>query len=194
MARHKKLDWFRDPELIEQLKGVPMGSKLRQIRIAPTDEDCAHSRQGRPTLCAISTALRRMLGSQATFVCTKPNRITVTVSKHYLHFELPNEGPDAIFNYDAYGTKPPPLTYTLGEIRDVVQASEDRKKQINAARNKRRAQGKPDKTYRQHGGMPLRLRTSKLLTGKIAPRQNPLPNSGAGPGGENAPEIKGSKT
>jgi hypothetical protein len=136
----------------------------KTLKVAPTDEDCERSNPGRPMSCAVSTAVRRMFPA-ASFVCTKHNCLTVTINGRYLHFALSNKGSRAIDDFDARGTKPPPLSFTLFDVRPITQISDTRKQQINAARQKRVAEGRPDKTYRSD---PLRMRTTKLA--KAAPR------------------------
>ena len=107
--------------------------------------------------CAVSTAIRRMM-PEASYVCTKHNGLTVTINGRYLHFAQSNKGSQAIRAFDEKKVRPPPLTFVLFNVRLVPKQSNERKEQINEARRKRAAEGRPDKTY---VGDPLRLRTAK---------------------------------
>jgi hypothetical protein len=152
-----KLEWMTEEELIEQLKALPMDSSLRMLKVAVTDDDCERSRPGHPTSCAVSTAVRRML-PKASYVCTKHHGLTVTINGRYLHFAQSNKGSQAIRAFDERKVRPPALTFTLFNVRPVPKQSKERKEQINEARRKRAAEGRPDKIYI---GEPLRLRIAK---------------------------------
>ena len=152
-----KLEWMSDAELITRLKTVPMDSDLRRLKVAPTDDECARSNPGRPTTCAISTAVRGML-PQASYVSTRHHGLTITIAGYYLHFAQSSKGSQAIRDYDEKNVKPPACTFTLFNIQPVRKQSAERKAQINAARKQRRAEGRPDKEY---AGNSLRMRTVK---------------------------------
>jgi hypothetical protein len=153
-----KLEWMSSEELIAQLKNLPMDSSLRVLKVAVTNDDCERSNPGRPTSCAVSTAVRRML-PKASYVCTKHHGLTVTIAGSYLHFAQSNKGSQAIRAFDEKKARPPALTFTLFHIKRVPKQSNERKEQINEARRRRAAEGRPDKIYE---GEPLRLRTAKI--------------------------------
>jgi hypothetical protein len=164
MRNAEKLRWMSEQELIDQLASMPGNSPLRRLRVEVTKDDCKHSNPGHPLSCAISVAMRRVLPT-ASFVCTRHNRMTVTIGKRYLHFEVNDRSSNFIKRFDELvEVSPAILTFRLVDVGKVKQHSPERKAQINAARNKRREEGRPDKAYHS---APLRLRTTKSAKAEI---------------------------
>jgi hypothetical protein len=163
MRNAQKLHWMSETDLIDQLAITPGNSPLRRIEVAVTEKDCKDANPGRPMSCAISLAMRRAFPA-ASYACTRRNRLTVTIAKRYLHFEV-NDKSDRFIDQLDQLREPNPTTlhFHLVEVKKVAQHSPERKAQINEARNKRRADGRPDKDY---NGNPLRMRTMKSAKDK----------------------------
>jgi hypothetical protein len=163
MRNAEKLKWMSDQDRIDQLVSTPGNSPLRRIKVSVTEQDCKDANPGRPMSCAISLAIRRAFPT-ATYACTRRNRMTVTVARRYLHFEV-NDRSDRFIDRLDQLMEPDPTTlhFHLIDVKKVKQQSDERKAQINVARAKRRGEGRPDKTYHSD---PLRMRTTKTAKEK----------------------------
>lgn len=161
---NEKLRWMSEAELIDKLKKLPGDSSLRTLNVVVTGEDCNNKKRGHPMSCAISSAVKRLL-PQATYVCTKPNCLTITVDGRYLHFFMNDKAMACVEAFDQGRLKTPiSLNFPLVSVDEVAKPSNERKEQINAARRKRVAEGRPDKP--SNPLPPMRLRTVKFAKNK----------------------------
>lgn len=161
---NEKLRWMSEAELIDQLKKMAGDSSLRTLNVNVTGADCNEKGRGHPMSCAVSTAVKRML-PQATYVCTKPNCLTVTVDGRYLHFFINDKAAQAIEAFDQGRLRTPVnLSFPLVSVGEVQKSSNERKERINAARRKRAEEGRPDKPSKPLP--PMRLRTVKFAKNK----------------------------
>jgi hypothetical protein len=158
MRNAEKLQWMSQTELIDQLAVAPGNSPSRRIKVQVTAQDCKDANPGRPMSCAISLAMRRAFPT-STYACTRRNRLTVTIARRYLHFEVNDKSDRFIDRLDQL-MRPDPtiLNFLLVDVKKVKTQSEERKAKINVARKTRAEEGRPDKTYHSD---PLRMRTTK---------------------------------
>ncbi|HEY1881362.1 MAG TPA: hypothetical protein VGG68_15655 [Caulobacteraceae bacterium] len=141
------------------------GLFTRPLKVTVTADDCRDKNRGHPLSCAISMAVRRIL-SDASYACSRHDGLTVTVSGHYLHFKVNRKASRAIQDFDEGKLKTPiTLTFPLEGVSEVAKLTPERKQQINAARQKRAAEGRPDKTYSKRP--PLRMRNVKAAKDEL---------------------------
>jgi hypothetical protein len=157
MRKAEKLRWMRETDLIDQLAAKPGNSPIRKLIVEVTEDDCRKGNPGHPMSCAISVALRRAF-PEATYACTRHDNLTVTIARRYLHFHMSRKASGFIDRFDQGAAEPTVLELHLVDVKKVKQQSEERKVQINVARDRRAQEGRPDKTYYSD---PLRMRTTK---------------------------------
>lgn len=129
-----------------KLEPLPRKIKLNVIRA-----DVLHAECGSPTRCTIANAIRRTY-PELTFVKVNPNRITVTYGGLVNHFNMPNAGLKIVQeNDDGSLELGAARTLTIkmeGNPTAAHVPSEERRVQVNAARDARKAAGNKDKTYK----------------------------------------------
>lgn len=156
--------WLREQEKIDQLSSFPLASHALVFKVPMIHEDCKRGKPGYPTKCAIAVAIKRLL-PEAKFACVRGDKISVTIAQRYIHFYVGGKAASFIRRFDeGGGVEPKTFRFKVTDVAKVPEHTDERKRQINLARNMRRAEGRPDKVYHYD---PQRLRTTKDAKAKV---------------------------
>ena len=144
-----------------------MKTMPKKLSVTWTDEDLSVAQKGSCTRCVWSTAVKRML--PGSYVMTRPNILSITRGGFIYRYSVPGRALQTIFANDddkkIHPAHSRTATFLWLETRKatppaVTQEERDRRQeQVNTARRKRIANGKPGKNYNRRSFAQLARQT-----------------------------------
>ena len=143
-------------DLREQLRSLGFSkreiARRMRVRLEPTEKECAEGIPGSERHCQYALDMRRQFPT-AKGCLVRPHLVTLTDQGFYWHYTVPNKAAHKIMDHD--GGAPVrsnanvAITLKLADIASTTKTTAARKAQINAARAKRKEEGRPDRVYPQ---------------------------------------------
>lgn len=129
-----------------------------KIRVATTQHDIDEGMCLIPTKCMEVLAVSRALSNQLGLTPDQISRLRVRVNGGHIHFnydgfrwiaDMPAAARNEMirFDRDKHLAKPHSFTITARQTTKIIPMTDERREQINLARNNRIREGRPDKLY-----------------------------------------------
>jgi hypothetical protein len=119
----------------------------KRVKISGTQADIDEGKCGDPNKCMIKLAIRRAIKCPHGYINVKANRISITRRPDYRERAFLSDIAArnmVLFDKDKSAVKPFVFWAEFQRHTNIVKRDRE---QVNAARRKRRAEGRPDKTY-----------------------------------------------